>query len=239
MTAHLDWMKSHLSNMVLKILFLPAPKIDLNINKIQVCERIYHSMIGRNQKEVLDFPGIVSINDFLHYLVNEKKLLLHGSNLTSISLLNPLDQENFRGERIKGVYASGDSIWPMYFAIVDLARYRGSLRNGCFVVSEPGGRNKRYYFFSINKEVIIKKPWMKGVIYVLPKDTFYQTSTGVLRFDEWVSEKSVRPIAKLFISPENFPFIDQVSAHNERESIYLSWIMYKSRLKRKSRSNKD
>jgi len=103
MTAHLDWMKSHLGNMVLKILFLPAPKIDPNINKIQICERIYHSMIVRDQEEVLDFPGIVSINDFLHYLVNEKKLLLHGLNLTSICLLNPMDQENFRGENKRGV----------------------------------------------------------------------------------------------------------------------------------------
>ena len=42
---------------------------------------------------------------------------------------------------------------------------------------------------------------------------------------------SLIPTAKIDISPGDFPLFERVGTHNESESIYLTWIKYKKRLK--------
>ncbi len=158
-----------------------------------------------------------------------KDILLHGSTNKDLDVLEPRRQTDFSGRGVTAGFASGDGIWPMFFAIVDRSNVRGSLRNGCFVVTNLRGRTKRFYFFSINQEMLRRPSWTDGMIYVLPRAPFKQTSTGVVRFAEWASEEPVRPLAKLPIGPKDFPFLNNVTGHAEEESIYASWVRFKQR----------
>jgi hypothetical protein len=76
-------------------------------------------------------------------------MVLHGSNRPDIEVLEPAEQTDFGGKRVKAVFASRDAIWPFFFAILNTRGYRGSLRNSCWVVSRSG-QEQRFYFFSIN-----------------------------------------------------------------------------------------
>ena len=91
---------------------------------------------------------------------------------------------------------------------------------------------KRYYFFSLNQEYQQKNPWQEGMIYILPKETFQKTAKGRVRFDEWASRFPVEPIGKIKIYPEDFPFLENISWHNENESMIKSWLLYKYRWKK-------
>jgi hypothetical protein len=55
-----------------------------------------------------------------------------------------------------------------------------------------------------------------------------------IHFDEWATSKTVAPVAKIPVTPLEFPFLDQVVGHPEAEPMYLSWLLYKARQKRRS-----
>lgn len=231
MTVLHESLKYHLGRAVLSWLFLPAPVLDLNQEKKELCRGIWRS-IGDN--DIVKLPGGITKLDFLSFLRDEDQVLFHGSNQDELDLLQPVDQENYRGELVQAVFASRDPIWSMFFAVFDREGYHGSLRNGSFIVSGPRRQPVQYYFFSINQQMFETHPWRAGTVYVLPRKPFDQTSKGVVRFDEWASKKPVTPVARVVVSPEDFPFIHQVSTHAERESIYRTWLFYKQRLMRKS-----
>lgn len=238
MTAHLDRVKCHLYRTLLNLVFLPTPKIEQSLETYRFIEKQFLSKRRENDLLVLELPESISKVNFLVSLEKEHKFLFHGSNQAEFELLNPVSQENYRGEKITGVFASGDPIWAMFFAILDRGGYHGSLRNGSFILSCAGGWHERYYFFSINEAMVANYSWKTGTVYITPRDSFTQTNTGMMRFDEWASEKPVVPIAKIDISPSDFPFLNRVSAHNESESIYLTWLLYKRRLRKAARTRK-
>ena len=106
---------------------------------------------------------------FLRYLVHHHPVLLHGANRSDLCTLEPRRQSDFNGRILTTVFASGDGLWSLFFATLDLAGYRGSLCNGCFVVTIPPN--------------------------------------------------------------VDFSFLENVTAHRESESIYVSWLIFKHRLR--------
>ena len=231
MTARLDNVRSRLARQLLNYLFISAPEPDPGQGNREIIEGIYLSMFGQNDLQTVDLPDNISAADYLHSLVDKQEFLFHGSNQSNIDMLTPRIQENYRGDEIRAVFASSDAIWAMFFAILDRERYQGSLRNRSFLLSRPDGMSERYYFFSINREMVGKSPWRSGSVYILPRASFNQAGTGSVRFDEWFSEEAVIPTAKIDISPGDFPLFERVGTHNESESIYLTWLKYKKRLK--------
>ena len=213
---------------ILKMVFFTAPELKLDLEKKKIFDNLISSM-NRSNKLEIDYPSPYPKHEFLRYLVKNHPVLLHGSNNTEIEELSPRPQSDWNGKRIEAVFASGDGIWPMFFATVKQKGYHGSFRNGCFAVKLDESRENRYYFFSLNKAFQEKNPWQDGMIYILPKQSFNQTSTGAVRFDEWASPQPVKPIAKLRINPQDFPFLRNVSWHDEKEKIYISWLKYKHR----------
>jgi hypothetical protein len=97
-------------------------------------------------------------------------------------------------------------------------------------VENPSSEVERFYFFSVNHENPGSKIWSDGTVYILPGDTFRPTTQGTVRFDEWASEQPVTVAARLQISPQDFPFLHQVTGHDESESIFMTWLRYKERL---------
>jgi hypothetical protein len=119
----------------------------------------------------------------------------------------------------RAVYAASDGIWPIYFAIVDRERVT-SLLNGCFrIPDDEDGGYAYYYYFSVDQDALPHFPWKNGMIYLLPRDSFEQQAP--IEFDgtrvemtQWASPVAVRPIAKLAVEPDDFPFLCQVEGHD-------------------------
>jgi hypothetical protein len=211
-----------------RALFLPEPISVLSDEKREAFEQVFRSMLEGSSGSAVNYGCPYPKWEYLRYLVQEKDIVLHGSNRKDIEVLEPKEQTDYSGKQITAVFASRDGIWPMFFAIVNTTGYRGSLRNGCWVVKKKSGE-QRFYFFSVNEEMLGEGIWTEGMIYILPGEAFELTNRGVVRFDEWASKEAVRPIAKLAVEPEDFPFLGQVAGHQEEESILRSWLKYKKR----------
>ena len=210
-------------------LFLWAPVISLNAHALIQFDRLIAKQYLSTQPTIINYTLPHPKYFFLKYLL-DKGYLLHGTKSPDINILEPREQEDWNGNPTHAVFATRDIIWPMYFALLDRHKLTGSLRNGCFIVERAPFQEDRFYFFSVNRENLNSKIWSDGFIYILPGETFRRTTIGSIRFDEWASEQVVPVIAKLPVSDSDFPFLGQVSGHEESESIFTTWLRYKERL---------
>jgi len=195
--------------------------MDLDAGTVETFERIFTAAVepGRGAEIEYDLPAPKW--QFLAYLCDTKGLLAHGSGNPHIEEFEPRQSNDVAefGNR-RAVYAASDALWAMYFAIVDRDGHVKSLMNACFrVVEEDGSRSEPYYFFSVNGDALPHKPWRRGTLYLLPRDTFEQqppqTSRGALgEIQQWASLVSVRPLARLSVDPEDFPFLEQILPHD-------------------------
>jgi hypothetical protein len=74
--------------------------------------------------------------------------------------------------------------------------------------------------FSISRSALPNRPWRSGTVYVLRGDTFELQPP--LRFGEFevripqlASLVPVRPIARVAVEPEDFPFLADIRAHHD------------------------
>jgi len=153
---------------------------------------------------------------FLAYLL-EQGYLLHGSSVEDVETLEPRqvnDASKKSGNQV-AVYAVSDPILPLFYAIKDRKKLLGMTRSG-YNIDENGVKT---YRFQIDGKRSEKDPWKNGVIYVLPKEKFTQSvnDDGELT-DEWVSPVLIAPVARLRVTPEDFPYLEEVksdiSTHN-------------------------
>jgi hypothetical protein len=225
-----------MATMLCRRLFLEAPNQKLDDLQKQAFDRILEEAVARGPGSTVELDRDGPKHQFLRYLVENRPVLLHGSTRPDIEVLEPKTQTDCGGQQMCAVFASGDGIWPLFFAVVDHATYRGSLRNGCWVITDHRGRDQRFHFFSLDQSMLQQGPWTSGAIYILPREGSEQTSRGVVRFDEWASETAVHPVAKLPVTPDDFPFLLQVTGHEEEEeSMLASWLLFKRRQKKAGR----
>jgi hypothetical protein len=160
---------------------------------------------------------------FLCYLSDHKLIVLHGSGRADIREFEPRQSNDIAefGNR-RAVYAASDGIWPIYFAIMDRDHGVTSLVNGCArVIGADGSRSEPLYFFSINADALPRQPWRRGIIYLLPRQSFEQQPlqpyAGLqLEIPQWASPAPVRPLAQLPVEPSDFPFLEQLHGHDPR-----------------------
>jgi len=211
-------------------LFLPAPVISLNAHAMSQFDRLIADQFQSTPATIINYTLPHPKYFFLKQLL-DKGYLLHGAKRSDIDVLEPKEQIDWNGNSIQAVFATRDIFWPMYFALLNRSALTGSLRNGCFLVEPAPFQEERFYFFSVNQENIASEIWSDGFVYILPGDSFHPTTSGSVRFDEWAGGQSVPVVAKLPVSPGDFPFLRQVSGHDENESIFMTWLRYKDRLK--------
>lgn len=178
---------------------------------------------------LLDYTLPYPKHEFLRYLAAQDRFIFHGSPKADIEEFSTrrtsmeLNDKNGRGN-VQGIYGTHDGLWPLFFAVVDRDKITGSIRNGVQFYQNDDGDEVGVYHFSVNQEWLDKNPWRSGTLYVLPRQTFRQmpmTASGGLS-NEWVSEVPVRPLVRIAVAPEDFPFLAQVGGHDDSPLINLS-----------------
>lgn len=158
---------------------------------------------------------------FLCHLADARGLVLHGSGDPGIDVFEPRQASDLGAfGNQKAVYAAGDGIWAMFFAIVDRERVP-SITNACVRLADAAGNvSPPRYVFSISRSALPTRPWRSGTVYVLPGDSF--TLQPPLRFGEFevripqlASLVAVRPVARVAVEPADFPFLSDIRGHDD------------------------
>jgi len=159
---------------------------------------------------------------FLCYIVEHHAIVLHGtgdSNISTFEPRQPVDLNPFGNQR--AVYAAGDGLWPMFYAIVDRTRYPMSINNACVRLAEETGYvSEPYYVFSISQTALAQQPWRTGFVYLLPSESFavqlpQHVGAYEIRVPQFASPIAVTPLARLEILPDDFPFLSDIRGHED------------------------
>lgn len=161
----------------------------------------------------LDYRSAAPKWQFLCHAADRGDYVMHGSGNPDIALFEPRQPEDLSefGSR-RAVFAAADGIWPMFYAVLDRDRPGPlSMCNACIRVDDEA----RYYF-SISASVLARRPWRTGTVYLLPSATFdLEPPSGEIRSTQAASPVPVRPVAKLTIDPDDFPFLGDVHGHDD------------------------
>ena len=199
---------------------LTAPEIHFTAAKVKHFENILQ--IALDNKEPIQTVHPYPTFEFLRYLVDRKQYLLHGSNHSEILVFKPRQQTDYEGRMITAVFAAEDGIAPIFYAILDRVNYKGSMRNMFRHGIDTAGETTTHYRFSIDADSLAGYPWVEGTIYVFSRDLFTQVlddEGGPLL--EWVSPQPVQPIARVHVTPNDFPFLNNVQGHDDRLEILM------------------
>lgn len=144
------------------------------------------------------------VHELLTHLVDEHRLLLHGSNCTELELLEPRPAHDFDTE-LQAVVACDDGIWPLFYAVVARERSEGVF-TACLHVGRPA-RRRRLYAFATVSDPADPASWSQGAVYALPR-TGFRREWG----REWVSGEPARPLFRVLVGPNDFPLQHAVVA---------------------------
>jgi hypothetical protein len=159
---------------------------------------------------------------FLSHAADRRGLAMHGSGDGGIVEFEPRqsnDLSDFGNQ--KAVYAAADGIWAMFFAIADRDRYGLSVINACIRLVDTGGAvHGPFYVFSVSRQALSQRPWRTGTVYLLPRAGFVKQpylpfSDLQVEIAQLASFSPVRPLARLTVTPDDFPFLAQMRGHND------------------------
>jgi hypothetical protein len=201
--------------------FLPRPPMPTDAATLAAFDRLHAGIVAGRGGEI-DYRLAAPRWQFLCHLADTKNIVLHGSDRADIAMFEPRKSNDVNefGDR-KAIYAASDGIWPLYFAILDRARYPMSLINSAMRLHlGDGGRSDPYYFFSISREALAQRPYHRGTIYILPRENFEQQASQryrdwTMESTQWASPVPVAPLARLAVGPEDFPFLAQMRGHDD------------------------
>jgi len=191
---------------------------------METLERVFEQQVAPGEGAWLTLPAEVPRWQFLCWLTEQKGFLLHGSgdpNITCFEPRTPDDRSSEDFSRKTAVFATDDGIWPIFYAVLDRTRFPLRMLNGALRFRTASGDfSEMHYFFSVTASALERFPWREGVIYVLPRASFVQQAPFVMKGHEvlgpqWARFTPVRPLAKLRVLPEDFPFLFQVRAHDD------------------------
>ncbi len=160
---------------------------------------------------------------FLCYVADHHDIALHGSGNPHIALFEPRQSNDLNAfGNQTAVYAASDGLWAMFFAIVDRDRFALSVTNACVrLADETGTLHGPYYVFSVSQSALPSQPWRSGAVYLMPRRTF--TAQPLMAFGSYevhiaqlASLAPVQPLAKLTVTPADFPFLMQIRGHDDQ-----------------------
>jgi hypothetical protein len=202
--------------------WLARPAAALDDETRVAFDALLHEALAHGPERPIDYRLAAPKWQFLCYLAEERGFALHGSQHPGITCFEPRqshDVHDFGAQR--AVYAAADGLWPMYFAILDRANYPTSLINACVYLTPQGGAViGPLYLFSVGRHVIGRRPYAPGTIYLLPRASFVPEPTFTFgdlvgRTAQLASVEPIAPLAKIAVAPEEFPFLEQMGAHDD------------------------
>ena len=193
----------------------PAPDVRAGF------DAIWRRAVGTGGSPVVDDVLPAPKWQFLCHLGDEYGLVLHGSGNPNIAVFEPRQADDLRefGNQ-NAVYAAGDGIWAMFFAVTNRQRIR-SVTNACVRLVDAARAREPTAVCVFDQSIgQAEEAWRPGTVYVLPGETF--TLQPPLRFGEYevqipqlASLVPVRPLARVMVDPTDFPFLPQVRAHDD------------------------
>jgi hypothetical protein len=158
---------------------------------------------------------------FLCHLADHHDIALHGSGDENIALFEPRQSQDLSefGNQ-KAVYAASDGLWSMFFAIVARERV-ASITNACVrLADETGTLHGPFYVFSVSQAALPNQPWRTGTVYLLPRGPFITQPSiafgpNQVHIAQLASFEPVQPLAKLTVTPADFPFLAQIRGHDD------------------------
>lgn len=208
--------------MMLPDYWLTRPSANFDEESRQAFDELLKTTLEAGRGSTIQFDLPWAKWQFLCHIADHHNIALHGSGDPDIALFEPRqsnDLNDFGNQ--KAVYAAADGLWAMFFAIVDRERV-GSITNACIrLADETGTLHGPYYVFSVSQSALASQSWRTGWVYLLPRDIF--TPQPTLSFGPYevhiaqlASHLPVEPLAKLMITPEDFPFLGQIRGHDDR-----------------------
>lgn len=165
--------------------------------------------------------------DFLRWLAENRPVVFHGSprdDLHELSTERRSTDSTAWGNQ-QAVYASTDPVWALYFACLRRDRGWTGTKNGS--LGRTGGPlYPRRYFFLHNRGSASPDRFGPGSLYLLPPATFAadEPLAGVIDTAHLVSREPVEPLARLDVTPEDFPFRDRVRYFRDGEANWISLL---------------
>ena len=161
--------------------------------------------------------------EFLDWLAAKRGVVFHGSqhgDMAELSTERRSSDATAWGNQ-PAVYASNDPVWAIYFAVLRRDNGWTGTRNGSL-----GLGRRRFYFFVHNRGSESAERFAPGSLYVLPARTFVAAPPLAGLFDtaHLVSHEPVTPLARIDVSPGDFPFRDRVRYYRNREPIWISLL---------------
>lgn len=210
-----------MSDLSLPDYWLTLPPVTLDAAQQAASGVLLAQAIARGPDAWIDYRLPIPKWQFLSYTVQQHGLALHGSGNDGITRFEPRqssDLEAFGAQ--KAVYAAADGVWPIYFAIVDRAK-SPSIVNACIYVELPSGSlGEPRYVFSVSRQAMAQQPYRSGTVYLLPRAPFVRQPPK--QFGDWrvhiaqlASLEPVTPLAKLAVTPDDFPFLAQMRVHDD------------------------
>jgi hypothetical protein len=165
--------------------------------------------------------------DFFCWLAEHRDVVFHGSphdDLHELSTERRSRDTTAWGNQ-QAVYASTDPVWAIYFACLRRDRGWTGTRNAS--LGRAGGPlYPRRYSFAHNRGSASPDRFGVGSLYLLSPLGFVSDEplAGAIDTAHLVSRKPVRPLARIEVTPEDFPFRDRVRYYRDREPGWVSLL---------------
>lgn len=209
---------------------LLAPEVAWTAEKTAAFQTLLKAVAEQANGSWIDYQLPHPKHEFVQFAMARDLFIFHGSNKREIAEFAPtrnsveLNDETGRGN-LQAVYGTHDGLWAMFFAIVDRSRLKGSIRNGVIYFHDASGQRLPVYNFSINRDLLAERPYTAGALYFLPRESFtrLEMTPGVFA-NEWASTTAVRPLARLALDPEDFPFLERMGGHDDGPMLRLGTL---------------
>ena len=207
--------------MMLPDYWLTRPSVNFDEKAQNAFDELLNWTLNIGACPTIEFTLPWSKWQFLCYLADHHNIAMHGSGNPDIALFEPRQSKDLNefGNQ-KAVYAASDGLWAMFFAIVDRDRVL-SITNACVrLADEMGTIHGPFYVFSVSQSALSSQPWRTGTVYLLPRSTFTVQApiafgSNRVHIAQLASFVAVEPLAKLTVTPADFPFLMQIRGHDD------------------------
>ncbi|WP_152360622.1 hypothetical protein [Microlunatus speluncae] len=203
--------------------WLPRPESPLDRETTTAFDRLLEESLERGTGDFIDYRIDAPKWQFLCHVADRSDVVLHGSGDARIERFEPRQPDDpLEFSNRFAVFAATDGIWPIFYAILDrVAQPATQMVNSTVRVGTSDQLGEPHYFFSISESALRERPWRSGTVYLLPADSF-ERQPPIPIGDAWIqvaqaaSPVSMKPVAKIAVSPEDFPFLDQIRGHDDK-----------------------